>query len=534
MQPTNSRPSTAPPPPKRAKDYTSWRPPPPKAPSINRPLTRRPVLVTPHAFSHIVFFAVISVVALMGWAYLGSLRPVLIVAGGKETTIWTHQATVRGALTEAGYVWSQEDVFQPALDARLPSDGKVVVHSAMPVMVESDGNIVKRLTQGATVGAVLKEIGVQLKPSDRVYLNGRVVPPRTNLPRNTRTLGSNSSSPASLQYASLIVERGIPISINDNGLVSTVYTTAPTLGSALSDSGVLVYLGDYVSPDLGSPVSSGESVFIRRSRAASITVDGRVIKTRTRALNVAELLAQEGLELEGKDFTAPTPTSQVVDGIKVEITRVRELYVTETQSIAFETHWLPNPDMEIDTRSSPQNGSKGIKNRLIKSVYENGKLISQGLEREWIAKAPQDKIINYGTKIIVRDLPLPNGSVVQYWRTLRMLATSYTAATSGKARTNPQYGRTFIGLTAGLGVVAVDPRVINLRSNVYIPNYGPALAGDTGGGIKGRRVDLGFPDTNLQDWYRWVNVYILAPVPPLSQVNYVVSDYPQEPARNER
>lgn len=249
---------------------------------------------------------------------------------------------------------------------------------------------------------------------------------------------------------------------------------------------------------------------------------------------MAELLAQEGIQLEGKDYTAPTPTNPVVEGISVEVTRIREVYVTETQTIAFETHWLPNPDMEIDSRSTPQVGAKGIKNRLFKSVYENGKVVSQGLEREWIAKPPQDKIINYGTRIVIRDLALPDGNVIHYWRTLRVLATSYTAASSGKQLTDPMYGRTFLGLTAGLGIVAVDPRVVNLRSTVYVPGYGMALAGDTGGGIKGRRVDLGFPVSNLQDWYRWVNVYLLAPVPPRNQVNYVVSDYPQEPAHNER
>jgi 3D (Asp-Asp-Asp) domain-containing protein len=154
--------------------------------------------------------------------------------------------------------------------------------------------------------------------------------------------------------------------------------------------------------------------------------------------------------------------------------------------------------------------------------------------REWIAKPPQDQIINYGTKIVVRDLTLPDGSVAHYWRVLRMLATSYTAATSGKPRSNPEYGLTFLGMTAGRGIVAVDPRTINLRSIVYVPGYGLAQAGDTGGGIRGRRIDLGFPDSSVEDWFRWVNVYLLAPPPALNQINYVVSDYPVERSRSER
>lgn len=480
----------------------------------------------------IIAFA--AAVVGMVWAYQASLRQVTISLGAQQASMWTHQRTIRGALTEMGFEWSPEDIIVPSLDDSLPPDGKIVIRAAVPLVVEVDGDVKRLLSQSSTVQQALKESGVQLKPSDRVFLNGKLSSANAKLSRRADGRPTTIIPAPKPQTNHILVERAVPISVNDNGLLSTIYTTAPTLGTALRDSGVLVYLGDYVSPDLGSPVSSGESVFIRRSRAASIAVDGQVIKTRSRASNVAELLSQEGIQLEGKDYSSPTPTNLVFDGISVAVTRVREVYVTETQSIAFETHWLPNPDMEIDTRDTPQVGAKGIKNRLTKSVYENGKLISQGLVREWIAKPPQDKIINYGTKVVVRDLKLPDGSVVQYWRVLRMLATSYTAATSGKPRSNREYGLTFLGLTAGKGIVAIDPRVVNLRSNVYVPGYGLALAGDTGGGIKGRRIDLGFPDGEMQDWFRWVNVYLLAPVPPANHVNYVVSDYPVERSNNER
>jgi uncharacterized protein YabE (DUF348 family) len=485
-------------------------------------------LALPRDTSIFLLFLLLGAVGMMTWGYFASRHLVVVTTNDVETTLWTRQTTVRGALTEAGFAWNQQDIIRPGLDETLPPDGRIFIRVAVPISIEADGNVIQRLTQSSTIAALLRESGVQLKPSDRVYLNGRSVDVNTSLPGYVAAFGRVSIPAVRHEPARVAVERAIPISIDDNGLVSTVFTRAPTLGAAMRDSGVLVYLGDYVSPDLGSPVTAGESVFIRRSRAASITVDGRKIKTRTRAANVAALLSQEGIQLEGKDYAAPTTTAPVQDGINVNVTRVREVFITETQTIPFETRWLPNPDMEIDSRATPQTGEKGQKNRLFKLVYENGKLLSRGLEREWIAKPPQDKIINYGTKVVVRDLNLPDGKVVQYWRLLRMLATSYTAATSGKLRTNPEYGITFLGLNAGRGIVAVDPRVVNLRADVYVPGYGLALAGDTGGRIKGRRIDLGFPEANLDWWYRWVNVYVLTPVPPLNQINFVVSDYPQE------
>jgi 3D (Asp-Asp-Asp) domain-containing protein len=73
-------------------------------------------------------------------------------------------------------------------------------------------------------------------------------------------------------------------------------------------------------------------------------------------------------------------------------------------------------------------------------------------------------------------------------------------------------GTTAIGLRAGYGVVAVDPRVIPLRSVLYIEGYGRAIAGDTGGAIKGHRIDLGF--ATAREAYRFgrrpVRVYVLS------------------------
>jgi 3D (Asp-Asp-Asp) domain-containing protein len=74
-------------------------------------------------------------------------------------------------------------------------------------------------------------------------------------------------------------------------------------------------------------------------------------------------------------------------------------------------------------------------------------------------------------------------------------------------------GRTSLGHRAKFGHVAVDPKVIPLGSLLYIEGYGFALASDTGGAIKGNRIDLCYNSRAqaFQFGRRKVKVHVLKP-----------------------
>ncbi len=42
-------------------------------------------------------------------------------------------------------------------------------------------------------------------------------------------------------------------------------------------------------------------------------------------------------------------------------------------------------------------------------------------------------------------------------------------------------------------MIAVDPKVIPLGTKVWVEGYGYAVAGDTGGAIKGNKIDVFIP-----------------------------------------
>jgi 3D (Asp-Asp-Asp) domain-containing protein len=220
------------------------------------------------------------------------------------------------------------------------------------------------------------------------------------------------------------------------------------------------------------------------------------------------------------DYVEPDLATRLGEGQEIQLVRVHEELLVQQEPIPFETQWAPDPELALDSpHQVGQKGEMGVFERRTRVRYEEGVEIDRWLEAEWVARAPRPKILNYGTKIVLHTINSPSGPV-QYWRRFRMLATSYNSASSGKSPDHPTYGITRLGWRMRFGIVAVDPRIVRLGSRVYVPGYGVGDAADTGGAIRGLRIDLGYGDTGFVSWYRCVDVYLLAPVP--DNVDYLV------------
>ncbi len=90
-------------------------------------------------------------------------------------------------------------------------------------------------------------------------------------------------------------------------------------------------------------------------------------------------------------------------------------------------------------------------------------------------------------------------------QTIRMLATAYTLECGNGD------GVTATGTTPRPGIIAVDPKVIPHGTLVYINDFGYFRAEDTGGVIKGNRIDVFMHSRAdaLKFGKRWVDVKII-------------------------
>lgn len=116
-----------------------------------------------------------------------------------------------------------------------------------------------------------------------------------------------------------------------------------------------------------------------------------------------------------------------------------------------------------------------------------------------------DRMLMEGIRRMTEASPSRSGAGFRATRVLTMEATAYTPYDAG-----------VIGITANgnamrRGLVAVDTRVIPFGTRLYIEGYGYAIADDTGGAIRGNKIDLAMDtlEEAFQFGRRSVTVHIL-------------------------
>ncbi|NOZ50843.1 MAG: DUF348 domain-containing protein [Chloroflexi bacterium] len=472
----------------------------------------------------------ILLVAGLLW-YQQQMITVTVMVDGRSRSFHTLERDPGRLLARHGYQLRPHD--RLSAPGTLHDGARIILHPARPVRIMADGRTRQVWTQAKNVGDVLREAGLVWGWQDEVWLGELPATPATPLP--PRQVAPPPAGRPALPWAGderaveMTVRRAVPISIIDGkGIPATLYTTAPTIGEALARADVPIYLGDTLFPALGARVQPGQRVVIRRSLPVEITVAGETYVTRTQQHTVGDALAEQGISVFGLDRVEPPLTTPLRPYTHVRIVRVQESIVYEDEYLPFEAVWVPDDALPIDQRRVKQAGATGIKRLRYRVRSEDGVEVSRTLEDDWLAVEPATKIIAYGRKITPQTLETPAGAI-RYWRKIRMFATSYSPGTAGVDPSRPWYGRTRLGLPMRKGIVAVDPTVINLRQEVYVPTYGKGLAADTGSAIKGKHIDLGYDDHNLRLWRQWVEVYLLWPPPPDYQIRYVLPNWPPEP-----
>lgn len=420
------------------------------------------------------------------------------------------------------------------LNTRITDGLRLFIERPQPFRILADGRETQASSWAKTPAELMTDAGIPFSPRDQVLIYGTTIGWDDTMPTGPGRISDTrlSGGPVweQVERVPLLIEikRSVRLTVYEDTVPYTIHTLAETVGEALRDAQITIYLGDEVQPSLGNRVSSGLRVFIRRSTPVSLLADGVLYKTRTQSENVGDVLTEIGVGLTGLDEVSPPLSADLYPDMQIQIVRVREEIEVEEEIAPFGTEWVGDRDLPIDTLID-RPGAEGITRRRSRVLLRDGQVVERELEDVWVAQEPRNRVRVYGQKIEPKIFVAEDGQEITYWRTIRMRATSYSASTAGVSPSVPWYGFTRTGDRMRKGVVAVDPRIIPLHTKVYVPGYGFGDALDTGGNIQFRRIDLGYDDHNLVLWSRWVDVYLLWPPPPEHQIEWVIRNWPIEP-----
>ncbi|MBL8165605.1 MAG: DUF348 domain-containing protein [Anaerolineae bacterium] len=440
----------------------------------------------------------LAALAFGGALSLAMLRPapldVTLMIGGEAAFVQTNARSVADLLAELDVSLNAGDALAPSAETPLTANMVIQIDRARTVSVVIDGVEQTAQTLYTNPLDILDSLDVALNAADIVTIDGV------------------QTSAADLLIwpvpaTSINIRRARAVTIDDAGEQTQIETAAATVGDALFEAGVTLYLADTVTPDLSSPITDALTISISRSQPLSIIADGVTLETRTQGTTVGDALADAGVALTGLDYAIPAENTPLIAGMTIRIIRVTEIVEVEQTVIPFESVLQADAELELDQQVVRQEGQNGIQQTNIRIRYENGVEISRTPEGSSVALAPINRVVAYGTRIVLRTLDTPEGPR-EYWRVLRMYATSYHPAALGGDNI------TATGRVLTKGIVGIDPKVIPYGTQLYVPGYGVGVAADTGGPRTFRLwIDLGYDDENWVSWSKYVDVYLLTPLP---------------------
>jgi uncharacterized protein YabE (DUF348 family) len=302
---------------------------------------------------------------------------------------------------------------------------------------------------------------------------------------------------------------GVSVSIVRDGLESTFLTRARTVGEFLEEQNIQPAADDYLSAGKNEPLVDGMRILYRPAVNVPLAVDGAKRTVRTTAATVADLLQSQNIVLGPNDEVTPTLDEQPQPDESVRVVRVSTWTQDVHETIAAPLKRRFDISLAAGRARTLQPGASGERVMQVRFMQRDKAAPVRTILASHIIREPRARVIAQGVSeyaALASYAEQGFQSAVHFaGAALHVIATAYTAGCYGCS------GITASGTPAGHGVVAVDPALIPLGTKLYVPGYGRAVAGDTGGAIRGHRIDLGFNSLGEARRFgrREITVYVL-------------------------
>ena len=280
--------------------------------------------------------------------------------------------------------------------------------------------------------------------------------------------GSYDFASASLHIGNTVSLK--KVTVYDGNEKKVISTGADDYKSVLNELNISMNLNDRFWASTKT-VTDGAVVVIERAVPVILVAGGE-----SKVVYTTQQTVQGVVNDAGYDWKKMMPIEDgmmcVRSGMQIHVVPYTERKVTRTESTPIGYDKWYDEKLSSDQEIVVQEGKPGKRQVEMEEFISDGKVVKTVIRHERLLKEGTPGILKTG------DAEGTVGYVAD------MEASAYHPS-DGDGN-----GITATGTMAAHGTVAVDPDVIPLGSTVFIPDYGTAVAADTGGAIVGNRIDL--------------------------------------------
>lgn len=346
--------------------------------------------------------------------------------------------------------------------------------SKAEVVLAADGDVQTVKTDTATVGELLEDLGIDVGIYDEL---------------------SHEKGTQIVDGMEIRFETANEILLTIDGETEEFNSTAITVGQFLEEEELEFSRYDDISHSNIEILDEETEIIVNTAVPVTLNVGGEEEKIQATADTVEDLLEEEDIEYSKSDRIEPGLDKKVKKDMDIAVVRVETKEEDVEEKIPFESIEKDDDSMVKGDSEVTKEGKAGKLRKTYEITLENGEEVGRELIDEEVLEESKDKVVKVGTKEPETEpAAKSSGSGSEKssessggsGKTMTMEATAYgpdCAGCSGVSATG-------MNLKSGPKVIAVDPSVIPLGSKVWVEGYGEAIAADTGGAIKGNRIDV--------------------------------------------
>ncbi|ULO07534.1 DUF348 domain-containing protein [Paenibacillus sp. 19GGS1-52] len=322
-----------------------------------------------------------------------------------------------------------------------------------------------------------------------------------------------------------------------DGQVQTLETRESLLSDVLANEQISLQPHDELSAGISDEIKDGDRIVINRAQKFSLTADGATKTLYSTEDTIGQVISKAGISLAPNDKIFPSLDTTVSANMEIKIVRINKQTVQRTTSLPFRVIKTADPSLYKGTVRVAQAGKPGVMIQHIEKTYQDGELASMRMIGKEVQTVTKDKIIAIGTKAIPKPVvavaTTPKAKSKTSSKSVKVSSNNVTS----KAGVDFEYKKVIknVSMTAysgeepGIGTltasgtrvtegrtIAVDPDVIPIGWWVYIEGLGFRRAEDTGGAIKGNKLDIYYDSlSHARNFGRKSRtVYVIGPVKP--------------------